>query len=109
MVVIKDPNSFIEYSKNMIDSLYEEHVENATKIKINDITKSINCISFFDSVVVFEKKLRKKPFHIQKGDETVTVPLLDTTLKKETLVRKIKKKLSGKKMDSFSRNSKGKL
>jgi len=104
----KNPNSFIEYSKNMIDSLYDEHVENATKIKINDITKSINCISFFDSVVVFEKKLRKKPFHIQKGVETITA-LLDTTLKKETLGRKIKKKLSGKKMDSMSTNSKGKL
>ena len=104
----KNPNSFIEYSKNMIDSLYDEHVENATKIKINDITKSINCISFFDSVVVFEKKLRKKPFHIQKGIETIK-PLLDRTLKKETLAMKVRKKLSGKQIDSFSRNSKGKI
>ena len=104
----KNPNSFIEYSKNMIDSLYDEHVENEKKIKINDITKSINCISFFDSVVVFEKKLRKKPFHIQKGIETIK-PLLDRTLKKETLAMKVRKKLSGKKADSFSRNSKGKL
>ena len=104
----KNPNSFIEYSKNMIDSLYDEHVENEKKIKINDITKSINCISFFDSVVVFEKKLRKKPFHIQKGIETIK-PLLDRTLKKETLAMKVRKKLSGKKTDSFSRNSKGKL
>jgi len=104
----KNPNSFIEYSKNMIDSLYDEHVENEKKIKINDITKSINCISFFDSVIVFEKKLRKKPFHIQKGIETIK-PLLDSTLKKETLAMKVRKKLSGKKSDSFSRNSKGKI
>ena len=104
----KNPNSFIEYSKNLIDSLYDEHVENDRKIKVTEITKNINSITFFDSIVVFEKKYREKPFHIQKGVETIT-PLLDKTLKKETFGRKIKKKLSGKKMDSFLRNSKGKL
>ena len=104
----KNPNSFIEYSKNLIDCLYDEHIENNRKIKVTDITKNINSITFFDSIVVFEKKYREKPFHTQKGNETI-IPLLDATLKKETLARKIKKKLSGKKGDSFSRNSKGKL
>ena len=36
---LKKPNSFIEYSKNLIDSLYEGHIIEKEKIVINQITK----------------------------------------------------------------------
>jgi cephalosporin hydroxylase len=104
----KNPNSFIEYSKDLIDSLYEGHIENEPRVKANDITKNINCITFFDSIVVFEKKYREKPFHIQKGNETITT-IADKTLKKETLAMRVRKKLLGNKTHSFWKNSKGKI
>jgi hypothetical protein len=104
----KNPNNFIEYSKNLIDSLYESHIENEPRLKINSITKSINAISFYDSIVVFEKLQRTPPFHLQKGTETINI-MPDKSLKKETLWIRIKKKVSGKKLHTFKLNSKGKI
>lgn len=93
---LKNPDSFIEYSKNLIDALYNEHVQDKLKVTINDITQNINSISFYDSIIVFEKKLRHKPFHVQKGKETI-IPYIDKNLKKVTLTLKIKRILFGKK------------
>lgn len=104
----KNSKSFIEYSKNLIDSLYDGHINDKRKIKIDAITRNINSIAFYDSIVVFEKKLREKPFHIQKGNETIT-PMIDTTLKKETLTMKVKKKVLGGQQHSFWKNNKGKM
>lgn len=106
----KNPGSFIEYSKGLIDALYEWHFEGAPKVKINEITRNINCISFFDSIVVFEKKHREKPFTIQRGVETI-LPMADSTLKKETFAMKIKRKfLWGNPLVRFwKRNEKRKI
>jgi hypothetical protein len=102
----KKRSSFIEYSKNLIDALYDGHIENEPRLKPNNITKNINSITFFDSVVVFEKKLREKPFHLQKGTETIT-SYNDKSLKKENIFRKL---FGAKnKNDSFWRNFKGKV
>ena len=87
----KSRNSFIEYSKNVIDSLYEWHIPEVSRVKSNEITKNINCVAFFDSIIVFEKKLRDKPFDIQKGNKTIT-PYIDPTLKL-SFTRQIEKKL----------------
>jgi hypothetical protein len=87
----KSTNSFIEYSKNIIDSLYEWHIPEGPRVKSDDITKNINCVSFFDSVIVFEKKPRDKPFDIQKGNKTIT-PYIDPSLKLPFTLQ-LKKKL----------------
>ncbi|RPD50841.1 hypothetical protein [Paracnuella aquatica] len=104
----KNSKSFIEYSKNLIDSLYDGHINDNRKIRVDEITKNIHSIAFYDSIVVFEKKRREPPFHIQKGHDTIT-PMVDPTLKKETVVMKVKKKVLGKKTHSFWQNSKGKI
>ena len=104
----KSANSFIEYSKDLVDSLYDGHIEDEPRLILNDITRNINCITFFDSIVVFEKQFRERPFHIQKGFETIT-PYIDKTLKKKTLSMKIKRLFTGKKKHTFSKNSKGKI
>ena len=104
----KNSKSFIEYSKNLIDSLYDGHIENKRKIKIDEITRNINSIAFYDSIVVFEKKYREKPFHIQKGNKTIT-PMYDKTLKKDTIPMKVKKKIFGSKTHTFISNRKGKV
>lgn len=87
----KHKNSFIEYSKNMIDALYEGHIHHGPPIKSSDITKNINSITFYDSIVVFEKKYRRKPTDIQMGNKTI-VPYVDPTLKKPSIAMQIKKK-----------------
>lgn len=103
---LKNSKSFIEYSKNLIDSLYEHHVPNHSKPSINSITKHINSISFYDSIVVFEKQLREKPFHIRKGEETITS--YDPKLKKSFL-NSVKTRIFGREVPSFERNNKGKI
>lgn len=104
---IKKANSFIEYSKNLIDSLYQGHIDDKRKIVINEITEHINCISFYDSVVVFEKQKRPQPFHIRKGNEMIKA-YSPTELKKPSLLMKIKA-MFFKKVDTFKINDKGKL
>ncbi len=104
---LKNKNSFIEYAKNLIDSLYDSHISNKRSLLINEITKNIYSISYYDSIVVFEKKLRPKPFHIQKGNETIT-PYKQTELKKKSVFIKIKDKILGE-IDTFKANSKGKI
>lgn len=59
--------TFIEYTKKLIDYLNAWHIKNTNKIKVNDFTKTVNSIHFYDSIVVFEKTPRIKPQQIQTG------------------------------------------
>lgn len=68
---LKNENSFIEYSKNYIDSLYDFHIVDKQNLLVNDITPNINHIAYYDSIVVFEKIKRAAPFHKQIGNETI--------------------------------------
>lgn len=104
---LKKANTFIEYSKNLIDSLYDGHVTDKRKIVINEITRHINCISFYDSIVVFEKQERSQPFHIRKGTETIE-RYKPTELKKPSLLMKIKRRLFGR-VDTFNTNDRGRI
>lgn len=104
---LKKANSFIEYAKNLIDSLYDGHVRDKRKIRIDEITKHVFGISFYDSIVVFQKRQRSQPFHIRKGAETID-PYSQTELKKPSILLKIKQRLFGE-IDTFKANDKGKL
>lgn len=68
---LKNSASFIEYSKNLIDSLYCDHVHNVNKVLVNEITRHIISIAFYDSIVVFEKGERQRPFHLKRGTATI--------------------------------------
>lgn len=92
----KKKSSFIEFSKDMVDQMHAWHIDNEKIAPINFITENVIGISFYDSIVVFEKKLRKEPFHSMKGTSSIT-PYSDPTLKKDSLLQQIKKKLTGKK------------
>jgi hypothetical protein len=104
---LKNSASFVEYSKNFIDSLYIDHIHSGPQPLTNHITEHINSISFYDSIIVFEKQKRPKPFHIRIGNETITTP--EPKKKKESLLERVKTKLFGKDVDSFDRNNKGKI
>lgn len=62
---LKNPASFIEKSKDMIDYLNAYHID---EDMVNAFARSTFSISFFDSVVVFEKRHRGKPYAIQQGN-----------------------------------------
>lgn len=56
----KKSNTFIEYTKNLIDDLHAYHSENS-ELKVNWFTENITGIHYYDSVIVFDKKKREKP------------------------------------------------
>jgi len=62
----KRRGTFIEYSKNFIDMLNAFHSEQS-KYKINNFTKSVNSIHYYDSVLVIEKRKREKPKDVISG------------------------------------------
>lgn len=103
---LKKPGTFIEYSKDLIDSLYVGHLADPAKVKVNEITRHILGISFYDSIVVFEKRKRPDPFHLEIGEKTIT-PYVPTEQKKKTLFIRVKEKLFGKSRNVFMDNYRG--
>jgi len=101
---LKNRNSFIEYAKNLIDSLYDGHIKNQKNLLVNEISRHINSISFYDSIVVFEKQKRQTPFHERRGHETIRE--YDYKLGKKSFLGRIKSKLWGEDSNTFKRNSK---
>ena len=63
----KRKGTFIEYSKDFIDMLNAYHSEQR-KFKINRFTNSVNSIHYYDSVLVIEKRERRKPKDVVSGN-----------------------------------------
>ena len=63
----KRRGTFIEYSKNFIDMLNAFHSEQRC-YKISNFTKSVNSIHFYDSILVIEKRERRKPKDVVSGN-----------------------------------------
>lgn len=101
----KKKGSFIEFAKDMVDQVHAWHIDKEKILPVNTITENVAGISFYDSIVVFEKKSRQEPSHSMRGNPTIT-SYTDTTLKKESILRRIRKKLSGGKESSYVRQLK---
>ena len=56
----KKPNTFIEYTKNLIDDLHAYHSE-TKELEVSWFTENTTGIHYYDSIVVFDKKKREKP------------------------------------------------
>lgn len=63
----KRRGTFIEYSKNFIDSLNAYHSEQK-RLKANKFTKSVDSIHYYDSILVIEKRKREKPREEKTGN-----------------------------------------
>jgi hypothetical protein len=59
----KRKTSFIEYCKNLVDHLHADHFD---KLK-STFTDTAHSISFYDSVMVIEKKEKQRLGHIKTG------------------------------------------
>lgn len=88
----KNPNSFIEYSKNFIDSINAWHFRDK-KIKVNNFTKNTYALHYYDSVLVIEKKLMTPPIVEMKGEIVIPIDNFPTPIVKQSLLKRIKFKL----------------
>jgi len=69
---LRAQNSFIEMTKELIDQLHAWHSRDNESLKVNDFTKTTPGIHFYDSIVVFDKKRIKEPYHKQIGKPMLT-------------------------------------
>jgi hypothetical protein len=64
---MKSVNSFIEFAKDKVDELNGWHSQDQTRNYMTDISRSTVSISFYESIVVFEKSPDLRPRYIQAG------------------------------------------
>ena len=76
----KKKRSFIEYSKNFVDKIHAWHTK---KIPIDDFTKSVQSIHYYDSIIVIEKRPMSAPFDIKSG-----LPSIKDKLALEPIIKK---------------------
>ncbi len=62
----KRRGTFIEYSKNFIDYLNAYHSQQRS-LRVNQFTQSVNSIHYYDSVIVIEKRGKKRPHDESTG------------------------------------------
>ena len=101
----KRKGTFIEFAKKLIDQMHAWHINNKRIAPVNELTKSITGIAFYDSMVVFEKHQRSEPFHSMKGTATIN-DYEGITLKKPSIVQQVRKKLLPDDGNSFFRQLK---
>jgi len=77
-------DSFIEYSKIKVDQL-NAHYSEQSSLMVNEITKTTNSIHFYDSIVVFEKKIMTPPSSKMTGDWS-----FENEINKKTFSEKLK-------------------
>lgn len=58
----KEPQTFLEHAKKLTDSLNQQHFQGNNYVlpKLLEIYNGLNCVSFYNSVVVFEKEAHKE-------------------------------------------------
>jgi hypothetical protein len=64
----KKKRSFIEYSKNFIDSIHAWHRKNT---KADHLTETVHSIHYYDSVIVVEKRKMTAPFDVKSGEASI--------------------------------------
>jgi hypothetical protein len=65
---LKKQNTFIEFTKGLIDNIHGWHIKKKGKKKIlNWLTESIYGLHFYDSIIVIEKRKMQPPQVLYKG------------------------------------------
>lgn len=65
---LNNPNSFIEFTKNKVDELNSNYTRG--ELEVSEFTKQTQCVSVYDSIIVFDRRPQQKKFHIQTGNMT---------------------------------------
>lgn len=66
----KKEGTFIEYSKDFIDYINAWHSREKDKLDVNEYTKSMHSLHFYDSVLAIEKRKMVEPFHLKTGNQS---------------------------------------
>jgi hypothetical protein len=77
----KKSRSFIEYTKNFIDKIHAWH--KVKKLPIDDFTKSVHSIHYYDSIIVIEKRPMSPPYDVKAG-----LPSIKDDLANELIIKK---------------------
>lgn len=85
----KRRGTFIEYSKNSIDFLNAFHTKQSN-FKVNNFTKSVNSIHYYDSLIVIEKKQRDKPIALRTGNYSLSDEIQHSQSQEFSLIDKVK-------------------
>lgn len=90
----KKPDSFIEYSKNFIDSINAWHARDI-RLKVNDLTLNTYGLHYYPSMLVVEKRKMELPISKRNGNiiipnENFSLPDIKKSFYKRN-VHKIKK------------------
>lgn len=64
---IRKRGSFIEYAKRMCDQINAWHSESRSFV-VDEATRSIKSVTFYPSIVVFEKGLIERPKRVEAGE-----------------------------------------
>lgn len=64
---LRRPDTFIEYSKRLIDQLNAWYSEDPANFQVDAFTRSAHSMHFYDSVIVIEKRLMSPPEHRRTG------------------------------------------
>ena len=64
---LRQPGTFIEYCKHLIDRLHAWYVDPSTQESNESFARMTWSICFYDSMVVIEKRRKEDPFHSTVG------------------------------------------
>jgi len=67
----KKHSTFVEYSKNFIDSINAWHSVQPNRLSVTEFTRSVHSLHYYDSILVIEKRPIKKPFELKTGTEEI--------------------------------------
>jgi hypothetical protein len=73
----KKKRSFIEYSKNFIDSIHAWHRKNT---RPDHLAETVHSIHYYDSVIVVEKRKMTAPFDVKSGEASIADKYADKLL-----------------------------
>ena len=62
--------TFIEYSKNFIDYINAWHSQ-TPRLGITEFTRTARSLHYYDSILVIEKGVVNKPFHLRTGEPKI--------------------------------------
>lgn len=68
---LRDPKTFVEYSKNFVDALHAWHFEDKAKKDISEFTKTTYALHYYDSILVIEKRPIRQPEMRKMGQPTL--------------------------------------
>jgi len=85
----KNRNSYIEYSKQFIDYINAWHSK-TSRLSVNEFTKSVHSLHYYDSILVIEKRTIEKPVHSRIGTQLFP----DYEVPKKSFTARIKKEFN---------------